>query len=61
MTKLTIQQVRDIKFGNAPPKVLRDRHHVTQQTIYEIRMGLTWRDVKPVVQKNPTYNTKNLQ
>ena len=47
MTKLTIAQVRDIKFGKASPTVLKDRHGVTQSTIYEIRTGLTWRHVKP--------------
>ena len=54
MTKLTIQQVRDIKFGKAAPSVLKDKHKVTQQTIYEIRTGLTWRHVKPYVEKPPS-------
>jgi len=56
MTKLTIQQVRDIKFGKAPVAILRDRHKVTQQTIYEIRTGLTWKHVKPAGQKRHTRN-----
>lgn len=47
MTKLTIAQVRDIKFGNATTAVLKIRHKVTQQTIYDIRKGQTWKHVKP--------------
>ena len=46
MTKLTIAQVRDIKFGNAPVAALKVRHNVTKQTIYEIRKGLTWKHIE---------------
>lgn len=53
MTKLTVQQVRDIKFSKLPPAALKDRHGVTQQTIYEIRTGLTWKHVKPSGQNKP--------
>ncbi len=60
MTKLTIAQVRDIKFGNAPVAVLKKKHKVTGSVIYSIRNGVAWKHIKPAKANNlsgtHTYN-----
>lgn len=53
MTKLTIPQVRDIKFGNAPVKVLEHRHNISASEIHYIRAGKRWGNIKPNVYNNP--------